>query len=166
MIVGKFQNEDLALDYMSINYKDVEVDELKGREVTKILVKLGFNCFSLLKMGEALRPISIVPENEYRCLYRKEEHYQWKGTVLQFSGKNGQLLYHLLRDVFSPGLLNLFNVCFVRKCKPREPLSIQDFFTHYEKKSAELGKNFDVTSKAKLGFTMFKQRHRRSHHPI
>ena len=43
MIVGKFQNEDLALDYMSINYKDVEVDELKGREVTKILVKLGFN---------------------------------------------------------------------------------------------------------------------------
>jgi hypothetical protein len=152
-----FASEKFVVDWISFKFQNW--DKEKEQQITSYLLKMGFNSFQTsgklaLSIKESLR---INQTNQFEVLLVKDGPY-WKGTTVNFSGKNAAIFYKLIQEnqidweIFSSGVLNRFDLFYNRKIQKSEKSSLRNFFENCHKKVIETKKSssLDKTQKGWL----------------
>lgn len=152
-----FVSENLVVDYISFKFQESHCDQNK---IAKYLFNLGFNSYQQsAKLSKPVQERMLVnSKNQFAILF-VNEHYYWKGTLLQFSGLNASQFYFLAKQniidwkIFDTVTLSRFDIYYSRENNKQDKISSADFLQNCYKKIKQTNKNVTL-AKNRLGLIL------------
>lgn len=152
-----FQSQELKVDWVTFNFKDLYLVDLEKSNSTllpiaKQLSKLGFNCFQKPNR-KAEQPILIHSKNESKVSFI--ESYEWPGVNLVFTGVNSEIFYNIIKtktinwQLFSSARLTRFDLCYSQEIQKSDQTSVNDFLMECAKKTTKNNRNTNLITNKK-----------------
>jgi hypothetical protein len=149
-----FESENLVVDWISFKFQYLE-DSTKTK-IANYLFKIGFNSYQ--ESGKLARPIKesilVSPENNLEALFVTRGPY-WEGTILQFSGSNGNHFYSLVQKkliqwkLFSLATLGRFDIYYSRKNQSKDKISGKEFLENCQRNLKQINRNVSLEKNRK-----------------
>ena len=138
--------DDLAFKFERLDWFD------EG-QIKDYLFELGFNIYN--GFPSRAQESRTNCKNKFKIYFTKDIS-DWDGSVFHFPGKNGKHFYTLLKEksigwkFFEDGILQRFDLCYIRHHKKSDTISVVDFFLGCFKKIESTHRNV-IVEKNKLG---------------
>lgn len=144
-----FKSKNLVVDWISFKFQHLE--QVTMKQIADYLFTLGFNSYQ--ESGKLAKPIResirVDPNNQSQVIFVVDNVY-WKGTILNFSGRNAASFYYIITQqivswkLFSSATLGRFDIYYSRKNKIHDNSSVMDFFQNCHTKIAQTSRNVNI----------------------
>lgn len=164
----KFQNQELIIDYITLEFPSQKNFE----ELIHYLFQIGFNCFEVTSeniqnkfIRQVKKSIKESGKNEWQVFFVRENSNKFK---VHFSGENGLQFYELILKnsvdlaYFSHAILYRFDLCYIRKKRETDQMSVVNFLSDLIKDIDKKEKKFKLEKNTSKGGYILRTRNRRS----
>lgn len=124
-----FENQNFQPDYMAFKFQ--RLDPFEEKQILDYLFKVGFNIYSELPPKH--HSVRNHSKNRFKIYITKDIPF-WQGTVIHFTGENGNYFYTLLKQksiewiFFNEATLARFDLCYLRENKKTDKIPSSEFF--------------------------------------